>query len=226
MKIGILQCGTAPADLEARFGTYAAMMRQMLGPDRDYMVHDVTAGDMPADVAAAGAYIVTGSAAGVYDDLPWIPTLMRFLQDARHKTKLVGICFGHQAMAEAFGGTVAKSEKGWGVGLHRYDVRDPSAWMDDVPQVAIPDSHHDPVVRRSTDARIISSSDFTPHAALDYGDTISFQYHPEFGADFAKALIERRRERLGPLADRAPASLEQPDDRPRVASWIGRFLEP
>ena len=111
------------------------------------------------------------------------------------------------------------------MGLHSYDVRDPSAWMDDAPKVTIPASHQDQVVRCPTDARIISSSDFTPHAALDYGAAISFQYHPEFGADFAKALIERQRERLGPLADRALASLDQPDDRPRVASWIGRFLE-
>lgn len=225
MKIGILQCGSVPADLGARFGTYGAMMRRMLGEDRDYRVYDVPAGELPEHATEAGAYIVTGSAAGVYDDLPWIPTLMRFLRAARHNAKLVGICFGHQAMAEAFGGSVEKSSKGWGVGLHRYDIVTPSTWMDDVPRVAIPASHQDQVVRLPPGARVISTSDFTPYAGLDYGDAISFQFHPEFGADFAAALIEMRRDRLGSLADTALASLTQPDDRPRVANWIERFVE-
>ena len=112
MTIGILQCGSVPADLEPRFGTYGDMMRRMLGPERAYRVYDVQAGAFPAQATDAAAYIVTGSAAGVYDDLPWIPRLFDFLRSARHRAKLVGICFGHQAMAEAFGGSVVKSDKG------------------------------------------------------------------------------------------------------------------
>ena len=70
MTIGILQCGSVPAWLEPRFGTYSDKMRRMLGRDRDYRVYDVPSGDLPAHATAAAAYIVAGSAAGVYDDLP------------------------------------------------------------------------------------------------------------------------------------------------------------
>src|SRR3546814_14651521 len=76
-------------------------------------------------------YVITGSPAGVYDGLPWIMRLIAWLREAKGRTKLVGICFGHQVMAQAFGGNVAKADTGWGIGLHRYDVNERASWMDD-----------------------------------------------------------------------------------------------
>ena len=35
---------------------------------------------------------------------------------------MVGICFGHQIIAKALGGVVSKSDKGWGVGIHTYEL--------------------------------------------------------------------------------------------------------
>jgi GMP synthase-like glutamine amidotransferase len=225
MVIGILECGSPPINLIPRFGTYAQMMRRMLGPEREYTTFDVTAGELPTTETATAAYVITGSAAGVYDDLPWISALIRFLQKTRRKAKLVGICFGHQIMAEAFGGKAEKSSKGWGVGLQRYDVMAAAArWMDDVAFVDAPASHQDQVVACPTDARVIASSNFTPYAGLNYGDAISFQFHPEFSPAYAKALIEARRDRLGSLAELALASYTQQNDCALLARWIGCFL--
>ena len=72
---------------------------------------------------------------------------------------------------------------------------------------------------------IIVTSDFTPYAALAWTDrpAISFQLHPEFEPDYAKALIKKRYDVL-PNPNAAIASLDQPDDRARVAEWIRRFL--
>ena len=75
--------------------------------------------------------MITGSAAGVYDPLPWIAPLKDFLVSAKGRAKLVGVCFGHQVMAEAFGGKVIKSPKGWGLGLHAYEVVRREGWMDE-----------------------------------------------------------------------------------------------
>jgi GMP synthase-like glutamine amidotransferase len=72
---------------------------------------------------------------------------------------------------------------------------------------------------------VIASSAFTPHAGLDYGDAISFQFHPEFSRAFAAALIEAKRERYPDLAASAIQSHSQPDDCARVGRWIGRFLD-
>jgi GMP synthase-like glutamine amidotransferase len=172
--------------------------------------------------------IVTGSAAGVYDDLPWIPQLVDWLRAARGRTRIVGICFGHQVLAHAFGGEVVKSDKGWGVGLHRYDVLSDEPWMHPRARtIAIPVSHQDQVVAVSPDARVIASSGFTPYAGLAWGeDAISFQCHPEFQPDYAAALVETRRgSRIPePLADAALESLKRPNDRAVLTAWIRAFL--
>lgn len=226
MKIGILETGRPPAELEPVFGRYDAMFKRLIGEGRDVRTYHVAGGEFPAEPEEQAAYIVTGSPAGVYEDHPWIPPLKDFLRRAKGKTRLVGICFGHQIMAEAFGGRVEKSERGWGVGLHRYDVVEQAPWMDAVDSFAIPVSHQDQIVEQPPCSRVLAASAFTPFAVLEYEDqpAISFQCHPEFEPGFAEALIEHRRARL-PDPDAAIASLEKPSDRKRVGQWIHRFLE-
>ena len=226
MNVGILETGRPPGDLAARFGDYPAMFARLLGTGFETAAYDVAAGRFPSRPDAHRAYIVTGSPAGVYDDLPWIEPLKTFLRDANGNSKLVGICFGHQIMAEAFGGRVEKSDKGWGVGLQTYEVAGRAPWMDDARRIAVPVSHQDQIVAQPPATTILAASDFTPFGLLAYDGrpAISMQFHPEFAPDFAKALIEARREAL-PDPDRAVASLDAPDDRARVAGWIRRFLD-
>ena len=226
MKIGILETGEPPANLERRFCRYKDMFQRLVGDGYEMTNYNVVSGDYPAAAEDEDAYIVTGSPAGVYDAFKWIPELKDFLLAAKGKAKLVGICFGHQVMAEAFGGRVEKSKRGWGVGLHRYDVRDPAEWMDPVPSFAVPVSHQDQIVVQPPETRILAASPFTPYGLLAYQDqpAISFQCHPEFEPAYAEALIEHRRARL-PDPDAAIASLHEPNDRALVGSWIRRFLD-
>jgi GMP synthase-like glutamine amidotransferase len=225
VKIGILETGDPPPALEQRFGRYDAMMRALLANGHDFTTYDVQRGGLPAAPGEQDAYVITGSSAGVYDDLPWIEPLKSFLRGTKGKAKLVGICFGHQIMAEAFGGRVEKSDKGWGIGLHRYEVWERAPWMDEVASFAVPVSHQDQVVEPPPTARLVAGNAFNRFGAFDYGDqpAISFQCHPEFDPEAAKVLIDGRRHRLVG-ADEAIASLDAPNDRERVAGWIRRFL--
>lgn len=224
MSLAILETGAPPPDLLARFGHYPAMFERLLGVEAT--TYEVRAGELPADVGNHSAYLITGSSAGVYDDLPWIPPLMDFLRAAKGRAKLVGICFGHQIMAEAFGGHVEKSDKGWGVGLHSYPVVRHEAWMDEVPAVAAPASHQDQVVQPPPGAELIAASAFTPHAGFAWRDgmAMSFQFHPEMSPAFVEALYDSRRDRI-PDVDAAIASLAAPNDSARVGAWINRFLD-
>ena len=225
MKLAILETGRPPGNLAERFGDYPAMFKRLLTGDFAVDSLDVAAGGLPDSADGYDAYLITGSPAGVYDGFPWIDGLCRFIRSAKD-SKMVGICFGHQVMAEALGGHVRKSDKGWGIGLHRYSVTGDEPWMDAVGDIAVPVSHQGQVVVQPPNTEIVASSDFTPFAALAWTDrpAISFQFHPEFEPAYAKALIAERYAIL-PHPDAAIASLDAPNDRERVAGWIERFLK-
>jgi len=224
MDLAILETGKPPPALQDRFELYPAMFEHLLGLKATS--YDVQAGDYPDRPDAHAAYLVTGSAAGVYDDLPWIRPLEDFLRAVKGKAKLVGVCFGHQVMAEAFGGRVEKSIRGWGAGLQRYDIVVRAPWMDDTEAIDIPVSHQDQIVVQPPHTHILASSDFSPFGMLAYEDqpAISMQFHPEFEPAYAKALIESRFDRV-PDPEAAIVSLDAPDDRARVAQWILNFLK-
>src|SRR5215213_9320267 len=157
MEVGILRTGAPPGDLAARFGSYEAMFARLLGPGFTQRVYDAQAGALPARGDAHPALLITGSPAGVYEPLAWIEPLLAFLREAKGKAKLVGICFGHQAMAQAFGGRVEKSERGWAIGLQDYELVAFRPWMGEDPprRLAVPVSHQDRVTIAPPGAEVL-----------------------------------------------------------------------
>ena len=230
MNLGILETGAPPGDLQQRFGSYGDMFRRLLGPAYQYSYYDVRSGQLPDTGAAHDGYLITGSASGVYDGDAWIESLKTFVQELSGRRPLVGICFGHQLMAEAYGGRVIKSPKGWGAGLHSYEISTRASWMEpDSATLSIPVSHQDQIVELPGGATVLASSSFTSFAVLEYSQrrAISFQGHPEFSPEYATELIELRRGTRYPpdFADAATASLQRPNDSARVAAWVRRFID-
>ncbi|HEX9965851.1 MAG TPA: type 1 glutamine amidotransferase [Allosphingosinicella sp.] len=227
MEIGILRTGAPPPELAPRFGPYEDMFARLLGPGFGVRAYDVQGGEPMPSPDAHRAFLVTGSAAGVYESWPWIEPLLAFLREAMGQTKLVGICFGHQAMAEALGGRVEKSERGWGIGLQDYEIWDRAEWMGEAPpgRIAVPVSHQDQIVVPPPGVRVLAGNAFTPFGMLEWeeGAALSMQFHPEFEPAYGQALIESRRARV-PDPDAAIASLERPNDQALVGEWIRGFL--
>ncbi len=233
MNITVIETGQPNAAIRDQFDDYPAMFARLVGgadPALDFSTVSLVRGETLPDPAALEGILITGAAVGVYDPVPWMPQLMDFIRwaaDAR--VPMVGICFGHQAIAQALGGHVAKSGRGWGLGRHTYEIVPAPGWMGpDVPQrFSIMASHQDQVQRLPPGARIIARSDFTPFAALEFSQApiISFQGHPEIEDDFARAMIGIRLN--NPLTqheiEAALATLVTPHDNALVGQWIANF---
>ena len=232
MKLTIIQTGEVPAPLRDGFGLYPPMFERMFaeaGETFAYEAVPVFDGAAFPDPAAPQAILITGSAAGVYDDHPWIEPLRAFIRAAyAAKTPMLGICFGHQVMADALGGDVRKSEKGWGLGRHVYQVRGRPAFLGNArPELAVACSHQDQVIVPPAEAEVFLSSDFTPNAGLVYrnGAAVSLQPHPEFTDDYTLALAALRRGKApDDVVDTALASVSRPSDSREVAGYLANFL--
>src|SRR6201990_3540914 len=194
-RITIIETGQVPPKYREQHGSFPNMFERMVRAEDPTATVDVVSipnGDALPDPGKLEAVLITGAAAGVYDRLDWIAPLEDFVRSAyANKTPMVGVCFGHQLIAQALGGTVRKSEKGWGLGRHVYDVA-PANGVIDGTHIALACSHQDQVITPPAGAETLLSSDFTPHAALLYagGTTLSVQPHPEFSIGFALACCE------------------------------------
>jgi GMP synthase-like glutamine amidotransferase len=234
MKIGILETGQLRDAMIGRFDPYPVMFERFVGlagHDFEFETFCVIGGEMPPSVYACDGWLITGSRHGVYDKLAWMAPLENFIRElAAAQMPLIGVCFGHQIIAEAFGGEVLKSDKGWGVGLQQYRIEQAHAWMETGPQqVAIYAYHQDQVVKCPASAQVFLSSEFCPFAGLSYGDSIiSVQAHPEFEAAFENFLLELFGGTVVPTAvtARAQATMSggSSADTQLLANWFANFF--
>ena len=187
MRIGILKCGQSPEVLRGELGDYDTMFERLLaGRGFDFATWHVEAMEFPASVHEADGWLLTGSRHGTYEEHAFIPPLEDFIRRAYAAgVPLVGICFGHQIIAQALGGRVEKFSGGWSIGPQDYDF--------DGETVTLNAWHQDQVVERPQDARVVASSGFCTNAALVYGDrAFTVQAHPEFDDAMIHGLIEHR----------------------------------
>jgi len=231
MKLGILKTDAVRPEWVPEFGEYPDMFMALLGrldPSIEFRVYDVEEGQYPDSIDEVDAYLITGSKSSVYDDKPWIRTLMDFVRELhRRRKKLVGICFGHQLVAQALGGKVEKSSKGWGMGLHTHSFSTLPAWHDRAaPDFDILVSHQDQVVQNAAGAEVLAGSEFCENAVFQIGEHIlTFQGHPEFVPGYSREIMAFRREAIGePVYQSGMASLGQEPESERIGHWILNFL--
>jgi GMP synthase (glutamine-hydrolysing) len=222
MKIGILQAGHSPDELRESVGDYGEMFTRLLdGHGFQFQIFSVVDGEFPRGTYDADGWLITGSKHGVYEDHDWIPPLEDLIRDIRDAGQpLVGVCFGHQIIAQALGGKVEKFDGGWSIGRTEYDFGD--------QKLALNAWHQDQVIDAPEGAEVIASTDFCANAAMMIGDRIlTIQPHPEFTAPLVAGLIEHRGRGTVPnaLLDAAQDALNTATDNAKFAERMAAVLK-
>lgn len=230
MKLTILEVGEVPSALRGEYGSLPGMFQTMISryrDDIDFDVISVVGGQDIPDIENLEALLITGSSFSVYDEIPWKQPLVQLIRTAYARNlPMVGVCFGHQIIADALGGTVQKARQGWGLGRHVYTVL-PGNGLIEGESLAISCSHQDQVLVAPEEATAVLFSDFTPNAGLLYanGTTFTVQPHAEFERDYAYALCEMRQGiATDEVVRKGKESLDLPLDHDVLGRVITRFL--
>ncbi|UWQ22756.1 type 1 glutamine amidotransferase [Jannaschia sp. W003] len=224
MRIGILEAGHAPDAVQPQHGDFAQMFERLLaGQGFAFQRYDVEGMELPAGPTECDGWLITGSKHGAYEDHPFIPPLEALIRGVvEADVPVVGICFGHQIVAQALGGRVEKVAHGWAIGKQTYETRDGplrlNAW------------HQDQVVELPEGAEVLGGNAHCPTAFLGYGRAAwTTQPHPEFGDALIGAYVDARAgtgtypDELMDAARRTAAAGEG-TDAPRVARAIAAFF--
>lgn len=235
MRIGILETGQNREHLTERHGTYVNMFSALLSavdPSLEFTSYAVLNDEWPASIHECDAWLMTGSRHTAFDRLPWMVRLEELLREMMAAGKpIIGICFGHQILAQAMGGKVERAQVGWGLGPHRYSVHEMPEWMGEAPEIICLNAvHQDQVTAAPEGATVIASSPFCKNAILAYGDSaLTFQAHPEFAPKFLLELLDALESSGLPkdsIADARTAlkGAECKVDSILAAKWVLSFL--
>jgi GMP synthase (glutamine-hydrolysing) len=228
----IVKTGSTLPAISARRGDFERWFLEGTGvAERDARVVDVAAGEKLPEPDAAGAVIVTGSAAMVTEQLPWSVATGRWLARAvEHGTPVLAVCYGHQMLADALGGRVEKNPRGREIGTVEVTL-EPAAADDPLfagfpSRLTMQASHVESVTALPPGAVHLGQSAGDPHQAFRVGDRAwAVQFHPEFDADIARGYIEGRRDPIraeGLDPDALLARVRESDDGRRL---LRRFIE-
>jgi len=231
MMIGILETDYVDAKPKELYGSYADMFINLLSSvetNIEYKSYEVIESEFPKNVDECDAYLITGSQYSAYDELSWINNLKLFIRKlVEHKKKLIGICFGHQVIAEACNGEVKKSDKGWGVGLMEAEVVNKKSWMKpEERKYNLLLTHQDQVMKLPEGAELISKNKFCPNSSYVIGNhVLTFQGHPEFDPSYLMYLMNKRKENIGiDKYNKAIESMVSSADNKIIAKWIVEFI--
>lgn len=194
-----------------------------------YRIYMTIGGEVPSDINEQDAYMITGSPLSVLDDHAFMPDLLDFITKCDEAKKpLLGVCFGHQAIALALGGSVEKANMGWNVGIENTVYNQTRTWMapakTELPMYVF---HEDQVTKLPEGCDLLGSNNKCPISSFSKGEHIfTTQSHPEFTDGFMRCVLEATQDKLPETeVNSIYESLEQTQDGALFAQWATEFFK-
>jgi GMP synthase (glutamine-hydrolysing) len=197
----VIKAGVAPPGVVSRRKDFETWICTGLGiPPSETQLVNVYLDEALPPVHEVSAAVITGSSAMVTDRAPWSERTAEWLREAvRLELPILGICYGHQLLAQALGGIVEDNPHGRHIGTVDVTLRDEA--RDDAlfgafrEALHLPVSHRQAVVKLPESAVWLASAALDPHHAFRVGRCAwGVQFHPEFDANIVRGYIEARRE--------------------------------
>src|SRR3954447_4337157 len=200
MRIGLLLVGHVAGTSTHIAGDYPELFGALLGPDVELVRYDLDHDRFPDSARECDGWLLSPSRCSVYDAHSWIASAEDLLRELLATERpYVGICFGHQLVAQALGAPVARAADGWEVGVHDYEILGHHPWMQPPrSSLALIASHEDQVLAVPAGAELLARSAGCPIAGLTIGARAwTVQPHPEFVPELAAHLLAQRVELIG-----------------------------
>jgi GMP synthase (glutamine-hydrolysing) len=231
-RLLVLAAGSPGPAVRAALGGFDAWFREALAPVGDVAVAPPS--EARAAVRAADGVVVTGSYASVTERAPWMRELGQALVEAAERIPVLGVCFGHQLLADALGGAVERNPRGPEVGTR--EVRLTEAGSADplfagLPaRLAVQQLHEDHVPAPPPGAVLLATGDHAPVQAFAAGPRLrAVQFHPELTPARVRAMCDEEREWVdgggpGLYAEAMRGLRETPEANGLFRRWVERFV--
>ncbi len=227
----LIQAGNPPQAVRDRFGTFADMFRPLLGSLGGGMqvVRAYADESLPPPASVAGA-LITGSPGNLTDDAPWMRAAADWVCAAMDcDLPLLGVCFGHQLMAQALGGRVDFHPAGREVGTRRIELlaaAQDDAWLADMPATFNAQLlHEQSVMEPPPGAKVLGRNGHDAYQILRYtARAASMQFHPEFTLPIMQAYLDVMGERLSAEGLDVPALRQGLNHTPEATACVLAFL--
>jgi len=233
-RVLIVKTGSAVTSVAARRGDFDGFIATGMGvAHEELLVCRVAEGEALPDPETVAAAVVTGSSAMVTERAAWSERTASWLREAGGGgLPLLGICFGHQLIAHAFGGRVDDNPRGRHIGtvdvaLTEHASSDPlfGNLAERESVLHLPVSHKQSVLELPEGARLLATADRDPHHAYALGDsTWGVQFHPEFDADVVRGYVDERRPLIEAEGLDADAIKHRARDTEHGTELLKRFL--
>jgi len=196
----ILRAGDALEPVRRVRGDFPLWIRDTAGEawEGAWREHDLRADEALPALEDAAAWVITGSSSSVTERAPWMLRTEEYVrQGVEAGVPVLGLCFGHQIVAQALGGHVAKNRLGRELGTVTLETDahpEGDPLFAGLPRsFAVNASHVDSVVRLPEGARVLAKTTLEPVAAYVVGErTWGVQFHPEFDGDVVRGYVRAR----------------------------------